>query len=261
MEQTTVNQRIESLVEHYCRGNKSAFAKAVGITSQSLGEIVGGRQSAPSFVALQKIALAYPSVSLQWLVLGQGPMIELTNADQSHQLERFADEVEEKYADMVKSGEWAADDISFEFPSLENARAQEEVARINFAEIVEKERLLEAGILRITGDHDLLPDLEQLDQIKALRRVFEVRYFRAVRIRMRVERAQFGFNTSSVTAIYKLGDVETDGLYEGLLTTRLGISNEAAEKLVKSGKIRATYIDGEGYRITEQAVRAFLGEF
>lgn len=75
MEQESVNQRIAELVQHYKKGNKSAFAKAVGISNQSLGEILGGRQSAPSFAALQKIALAYPQVRMEWLVLGQGPML------------------------------------------------------------------------------------------------------------------------------------------------------------------------------------------
>ena len=47
-----MSERIAQMVEHFHKGNKSAFAKAVGISNQSLGEIVGARQSAPSFTAL-----------------------------------------------------------------------------------------------------------------------------------------------------------------------------------------------------------------
>ena len=72
----TVNGRINELVNLFSQGNKSAFAKAVGISNQSLGEIVGRRQSAPSFAALQKIFVAFPQVRMQWLILGHGQMLE-----------------------------------------------------------------------------------------------------------------------------------------------------------------------------------------
>jgi hypothetical protein len=77
MEQDTVSERVAMLVQHYTKGNKSAFAKMVGISNQSLGEIVGARQSAPSFSALQKIFLAFPQVRMEWLILGRGPMLDL----------------------------------------------------------------------------------------------------------------------------------------------------------------------------------------
>lgn len=72
----TVNARINELVNFFSQGNKSAFAKAIGISNQSLGEIVGRRQSAPSFAALQKIFVAFPQVRMQWLILGHGQMLE-----------------------------------------------------------------------------------------------------------------------------------------------------------------------------------------
>jgi hypothetical protein len=77
MEENTVSERVAMLVQHYTKGNKSAFAKLVGISNQSLGEIVGARQSAPSFAALQKIFLAFPQIRMEWLILGRGPMLDL----------------------------------------------------------------------------------------------------------------------------------------------------------------------------------------
>lgn len=75
MYEQTVSERIAQMVEHYAKGNKSAFAKAVGISNQSLGEIVGSRKSAPSFAALQKICIAFPEVRMEWLVMGKGEML------------------------------------------------------------------------------------------------------------------------------------------------------------------------------------------
>ena len=76
MQETTVNERISALVKYYNAGNKSAFAKAVGISNQSLGEILGGRRSAPSFAALQKLFTAFPEVSMEWVFFGKGPMLQ-----------------------------------------------------------------------------------------------------------------------------------------------------------------------------------------
>jgi len=76
MEQGSVNERIKMLVEHFAKGNKSAFARAVGISNQSLAEILGARQSAPSFAALQKILTAFPQVRMEWFVFGRVPMLQ-----------------------------------------------------------------------------------------------------------------------------------------------------------------------------------------
>lgn len=76
MEQSTVNQRIKILVDTFSAGNKSAFAKRVGISNQSLGEIVGQRHSSPSFPALQKLLKAFPQLCTDWLLLGEGPMLK-----------------------------------------------------------------------------------------------------------------------------------------------------------------------------------------
>lgn len=74
--ESTVNDRIGELVNFFNQGNKSAFAKTVGISNQSLGEIIGKRQSTPSFAALQKIFAAFPQVRMEWLILGLGQMLQ-----------------------------------------------------------------------------------------------------------------------------------------------------------------------------------------
>jgi phage repressor protein C with HTH and peptisase S24 domain len=76
MEQSTINKRIKDLVDHFSEGNKSAFARLAGISNQSLSEIIGQRGNAPSFSALQKMALAFPDVREAWLLLGEGEMLK-----------------------------------------------------------------------------------------------------------------------------------------------------------------------------------------
>jgi transcriptional regulator with XRE-family HTH domain len=73
--QTTVNERIVILIKELTKGNKSEFARLIGISNQSLSEIVGSRQSAPSFATLQKLFIAFPQVSMPWLILGKEAMI------------------------------------------------------------------------------------------------------------------------------------------------------------------------------------------
>jgi excisionase family DNA binding protein len=259
---TTVNQRIAEMINHFTKGNKSAFAKAVGISNQSLGEIVGSRQSAPSFAALQKIALAYPTVSLHWLVLGEGGSdirFEMTDEDDYHDLERLADELEDgtsKQMDAEKEPTAAQSENS-----LWELRAAEETARVELGNVIERHwdaRRAQAQSQK-PGSKDSEAEKVALNLAQEDRILHEAKYVEAVRNRIRAERALFGFGTDSGTAVYRLGEQgEPGSLYGGLLSKRLSISNEAAEELVKSGKIRATYIDGEGYRITEQAVRIFL---
>jgi hypothetical protein len=73
--ESSINERIKILVDQLAMGNKSSFARSIGISNQSLGEIIGGRQSAPSFAALQKMITSFPQVRMEWLILGNGPML------------------------------------------------------------------------------------------------------------------------------------------------------------------------------------------
>ncbi|WP_045689428.1 helix-turn-helix transcriptional regulator [Hymenobacter sp. AT01-02] len=74
-QQTTINQRVQELIDTFSAGNKSAFARSVGISNQSVNEIVGARQSAPSFKAIQKLLLAFTEVRPEWLINGDGEML------------------------------------------------------------------------------------------------------------------------------------------------------------------------------------------
>lgn len=71
----TVGERINRLVDHFCKGNKTAFGRAADIQSGVLAGIVGGRGSKPGFEILQKLLTAYPTVEPTWLLFGRGPML------------------------------------------------------------------------------------------------------------------------------------------------------------------------------------------
>ena len=70
----SVHERLNSLIEHFAKGNKTAFAKEVGTLPSVMASIVGGRMSKPSFELLEKIMLRYPEINGSWLLAGRGPM-------------------------------------------------------------------------------------------------------------------------------------------------------------------------------------------
>lgn len=76
----------------------------------------------------------------------------------------------------------------------------------------------------------------------------------------RLRDSQIAANTREAVLmrIYSVGDSDTANA-SALLSDRLGISEQEASNLILSGKLRGTPI-GEGYRVTERAVREFLGE-
>lgn len=70
-----VNDRIEQVMLHYSL-NKNSFSKRIGLTNNvTIGNIVGGRRSKPSYDVLTKIMETFPEVNPHWLMTGEGEMI------------------------------------------------------------------------------------------------------------------------------------------------------------------------------------------
>lgn len=85
MEQNAVNQRLNFIVDNFEGGKKAAFARKVGMSPQGVQEILAGRKGDPSFKVLVKILESYPQVRIDWLVLGQGPMLRsATDAEKGY---------------------------------------------------------------------------------------------------------------------------------------------------------------------------------
>ena len=72
--ETTVNQRIDALIKALGFESVRKFDKAMEIAPGYTANIVGARLSSPSFPFLQKIAIKFPQVDLQWLLTGSGEM-------------------------------------------------------------------------------------------------------------------------------------------------------------------------------------------
>ena len=70
---TTINERIQQLVDETCNGNISEFARRAGIKQPTLNTILGERKSKPSYDVLNAIA-TNTQVNASWLLMGEGDM-------------------------------------------------------------------------------------------------------------------------------------------------------------------------------------------
>lgn len=92
-EQTTINQRLSILIDEFERGSKAIFASKIGVSAQSIHDLIGGRRGMPSFKVVSSILEQYPVIDANWLVTGQGQMLReavppatITLESQSHPL-------------------------------------------------------------------------------------------------------------------------------------------------------------------------------
>lgn len=69
-----INQRINSIITELYNGNKRAFSQAIGVTPTVVENIVGSRQSKPSYGLLKKIC-SIENISTEWVISGTGDMI------------------------------------------------------------------------------------------------------------------------------------------------------------------------------------------
>ncbi len=70
----TINERFVLIIEQSFRGNKSAFAAAIGVAPSVVDNIVGKRMGKPSYDVLAKTS-AIAEINTDWLVLGRGEML------------------------------------------------------------------------------------------------------------------------------------------------------------------------------------------
>lgn len=94
---SSVNDRIKSISEILFDGNTSAMARATSIKQSTLRDIIGERQSSPSYETIKNIVdCASLNISAEWLLCGAGKMcnptreIQILNHPKYH--EKIADE-------------------------------------------------------------------------------------------------------------------------------------------------------------------------
>jgi hypothetical protein len=257
-----VHNRINQLVDLFCKGNKAAFGRGADIQSGVLAGIIGGRKNKPSFEVLQKILTGYPTVNPTWLLFGRGPIIQgdvpkpmaqsPTNAlpldslgDMVQQL--VVAELNRRHMDGQVSAAW--------FKQSGNVRS-------------EISQLVKRGHELIMQMHEIMVSKSQSEEDKARYAVMSYENERITEEVLRKRAELNAFAQAEVQAVqeaqatvYRIeGEPDITKPFGGLLSYRLGISQSAAQQLITASKIRAVYIEGEGYRVSEQAVREFLGE-
>lgn len=71
----TINERFDQIIGTLFKGNKSAFANAIGVTPSVVDNIVGKRQGKPSFDVVEKVS-ALAEINIDWLIIGKGDMLK-----------------------------------------------------------------------------------------------------------------------------------------------------------------------------------------
>ena len=71
----TINERFTQIIGTLFKGNKSAFANAIGVTPSVVDNIVGKRQGKPSFDVVEKVS-ALAEININWLITGKGDMLK-----------------------------------------------------------------------------------------------------------------------------------------------------------------------------------------
>ena len=78
--ESSINERVAHIIEQFFEGNTTQRAKSVFVKQSTLRDIVGDRQSAPSFETMKQIvANEALGISPAWLLTGEGEMLREEN--------------------------------------------------------------------------------------------------------------------------------------------------------------------------------------
>jgi phage repressor protein C with HTH and peptisase S24 domain len=77
--ESSVNERIKSMVSELGYKSKRAFAHKIGLSQTSFNDVVNGAE--PKYSTLYKIMKAEPSINPGWLLTGQGEMLKSEKDD------------------------------------------------------------------------------------------------------------------------------------------------------------------------------------
>lgn len=68
---TTISERIQALINEFCNGTNSQFAKAIGVNESNIRSYLSGTQ--PKFDVLSSIVSKF-AINCEWLLTGKGDM-------------------------------------------------------------------------------------------------------------------------------------------------------------------------------------------
>ena len=72
----SINGRIQLIIDEIYKGNVSEFERASNIKPSTIKNIVGGRQTKPSYDVLESIVRNNVQISSDWLLTGEGKMLK-----------------------------------------------------------------------------------------------------------------------------------------------------------------------------------------
>lgn len=73
---SSINQRIQAVINEMFNGNVSEFERSSGIKPYTVKNIVGSRQTKPSYDVLESIIRNNVQISSDWLLTGEGDMLK-----------------------------------------------------------------------------------------------------------------------------------------------------------------------------------------
>lgn len=238
MEQDSVNQRLNLIVDTFERGVKAAFARKAGISAQGVQELLAGRKGDPSFKVLVRILENYPTVDANWLVLGRGNMLrEEISSNSSAQV------MMPQTKDIIALVRQAVVEQTEKF----QANQQVFAAQLN-------EQILRERVEDISGLENEAAICRRGESKKDAVRLAEIQ--RAVEL-LKTSQVKEGEIVEAFNYTIN-GVVDSTKPFGGSLAKRLGITESEAREVVTSGHISSLHIEGQGYTITEKAVRRYL---
>lgn len=75
----SINNRIEKLVDYYCRGNITEFSTNIGLTNNVTIHRLVNSDTSPSYKVIVLILRNYSNINPNWLLLGEGSMFRGEN--------------------------------------------------------------------------------------------------------------------------------------------------------------------------------------
>jgi transcriptional regulator with XRE-family HTH domain len=75
-----MKERLTAILKHF-RISAAQFADEIGVQRASVSHVLSERNK-PGFDFIQKIIAAYPSISAEWLITGNGEMLKSKNVGQ-----------------------------------------------------------------------------------------------------------------------------------------------------------------------------------
>jgi len=122
--------RLRAIIAEFEGGNQAAFARKLALSKQAVSKLLGG--AVPSGATLEQLVRSYPTVNLEYLLTGRGPVRdpglrsgvahERGAAEVVGRLEGFVRELRERYGEEGERRAIVAPVIPSKPPSDEEGR-------------------------------------------------------------------------------------------------------------------------------------------